>query len=171
MVKKENRSFAVIINFLLLFLFSIFHQTQIFSIKIYQANPLISLALLISLSMFSSELFTAVCGLFCGLILDSGFTASSCFNTLTFIAVGMFCALISHYLFNKGIKSAVALCFIGSFVYFLIKWIVFYTFSSDIDNSLFYLLKIALPSTVYTTVFSIPFYFLEKALYKKSENY
>lgn len=135
------------------------------SIKISYANPMGVLALLVALIIFCSELTGVLTGILVGIVLDSVASTPTGFNTLTLMVLSFAATLISHYLFNKNLKSAIALCFLCSVFYFAARWLVCFAFSGDVAGSFTYLLRYGMGSAIYTTVFAVPFYYFEKKLF------
>ena len=79
------------------------------SIRVLGANPMSVLSLLVAVIMFSGEAAGVLTGVVLGIILDSVSSMPTGFNTLTLIIISFCAALISHYLFNRNLKSAIAL--------------------------------------------------------------
>lgn len=166
MVKNKHTIFIFLLNTLIFTVLILFHYSGA-SIKISSANPLAALALLVAVIMFSSELAGVLTGLALGVILDSVTSTPIGFNTVTLTVISFAAALISHYLFNRNIKSALTLCLLFSFAYFFARWLVGFAFAGDIKDSFIYLIRYAAPSAIYTTVFMLPFYFMEKQIFKE----
>lgn len=164
--RKKVFMLRLINTFIFAFLIA-FQYNSVFSIKIQTANPMVTLALLVSVSIFSSEQTAAFAGMATGIFIDCVSNTSSCFHTVLFLCLGLAVSLAAHHLFNNNIFSACALCFLSSVFYYLLRWVFTYAFSLSFTENLTYLMRIAIPSAVYTTVFIIPFYYLEKFLYKK----
>ena len=139
----------------------------IFNIKIMNANPLISLALLVAICMFCSELTAALSGVILGVFMDTVTATPPAFNAIVLLVIGLAVALIVRHLFNNNIFSAIALCAMCSTAYYILRWLLEFAFLSSLSENLIYLLQTALPSIIYTSIFIVPFYFLEKKLYKK----
>ncbi len=139
----------------------------VFSLKINNANPFLPLALLVAISMFCSELSACVAGLIAGFFIDSVASVPSGFNAIILFLLGLAVSLIVRHLFNNNIWSAIALCIMTCTVYFIVRWVFSIAFSLSFAENLTYLIRYAFPSILYTAVFIIPFYFLEKKLYKK----
>ena len=155
------------INFAFFAFFILLHYNGVFSIKILNANPFIPLALLVTVCMFASHLTSAMTGLYVGIFLDSSAATPQGFHAILFLLLGLAVSLTAHYLFNNNIFSAVALCAIASGIYFILRWIFCYSFALEFTQSLNYIMRYALPSVLYTTVFSVPLYYLERYLYSK----
>ncbi len=166
MATKRERIFALSINFLLFFILAFVHNTGFRPFSIGNANPFSVFALLIAFSMFATEWSSCFAGLFLGIFIDGASSNGSIFHTVIFFLAALFVSVTSRYLFNNNIKAAVVICLICSLFLFGTKWIIFYGFNLGVNESVTFLLKSALPSAVYTTVFILPFYYFEKALFK-----
>lgn len=155
----------IAINFLLFALSLLIQYNDSFTIKIYSANPMLPLALLVSFSMFASETASCLVGLVVGIFADSAAGTPVGFNTVLFFMVGLAVSLMVRYLFNNNYRSALVLCLICACVYFAARWLIGFAFSG-FQTSIGYLMRFAAPSIAYTCVFSIPLYFLQKFLLK-----
>lgn len=167
MKSRKNIFILRLINVFLFFVLIFIQYNSVFSIKILKANPLLPLALLIPLCMFSSEITAAISGLAVGIFMDAAAATPPAFNAVVLMILGLAATLIVKHLFNNNILSAVALCALCAAVYFLMRFIFCFAFSISLTENVVYLLQTALPSVLYTTVFAVPFYYLEKALYNK----
>ena len=166
MKSHKKVSIVHLLNVLLLILLCLIQYNSVFSIKIHTASPMLPLALLIAISMFCSELRGALTGLVVGIFVDAVATTPQGFNAITFAFVGLASVLITKHLFNNNILSAIALCALGALFYFVARWIFSTIFSLSFIENLNYFMWVILPSTVYTSILIIPFYYLEKLLYK-----
>lgn len=167
MYSSKKRHIIILIDFVLLVLSLIIHFSPLISLKIYGANPMLPLAFLVAVSMFSSELYSVVSGLLLGIFVDSVSSVSFGFNTCLFMIIGLFVALMSHYIFNNNIRAASALSAISGFIYFVLRWFFFDAITHSVSDSFSYLYKVAMPSVVYTAVISVLVYLLKKLLNKK----
>lgn len=167
MTDRKKIFILTAINFAFFAIFILLHYNGVLNIKIFNANPFIPLALLVAVSMFSSQLTAAMTGLYVGVFLDSVAATPQGFHAILFLLLGLGISLTAHYLFNNNVFSAVALCVIASTVYFVLRWIFCLSFNLEFTQSLNYIMRYALPSVIYTAVFVIPFYYLEKYLYSK----
>ncbi len=165
-MNKPNRLVPTLINILLFAVLYILHYCNFFSIAIIDASPLSPLALLIAVSMFCSEPTCAFAGLTLGIFMDAVSADSSFLYTATFLICGVGTSLIAHHYFNNNIRSAIALCIISSAFVFLARWLCFYCFGRGLEESLGYLLRTPFPSLIYTPIFIIPFYYLERRICK-----
>lgn len=163
-IKKAFLIFFV--NAAILTVLILFHYSGA-SIAISTANPMAALALLVAFIMFSSEIAGVLTGLAIGIVLDSVTSTPIGFNSLTLTVISLAAVLISHYLFNRNIKSALTLCLLCSFAYFFARWLVGFAFTGNTEDSFVYLIRYAAPSAVYTTVFIIPFFYIEKRIFKE----
>lgn len=170
-MNKPSRILPTALNFLLFALLYILHYCGVFSIKIIGANPLSPLALLVATCMFCSEGTAAFAGLLLGIFMDAVSADSSFLYTLTFFICAVAVSLTVHYLFNNNIRSAIMLCVICCVFVYLARWLCFYCFGKNLSESIEYLLHYALPSVIYTALFIIPFYFLERRICRKLNQY
>ena len=169
MTKSRKSLLIFLLNAAIFFTLFLFHYSGA-SIRIANANPISVLALLVAVIMFSSER-TGVCtGIALGILLDSVSMTPVGFNTvaLTFISFGA--VIVSHYLFNRNLKSAVTLCLLCVVVYYIARWFAGFVFAAGIQSGLNYLITAAAPSAVYTTLFIFPFFYLERYLFSKISN-
>lgn len=157
---------VVTVNILLFFLVTIFYLSDIADISIGNATPMILLPLLTAFSWFSTTKKAAFTGFLVGGCIDSVAHDSYCFNTITFMLIGVFVCLAANNIFNKNGRAAMVMSLITSVVYFTLNWAFFHAFGTSVEESFAYLLRYAIPSAVYTAVFIIPFYYLYKLLEK-----
>lgn len=167
MTDKKKIFILRLINILLFSVIILFQYNGIFDIKIASANPMLPLALTVACCMFSSELTSIFTGLTVGIFIDSVSSTPIGFNAIVFMLLTLAVSMTAKHLFNNNIFAAVTLGFLSSAVYFIIRWLFCYAFSLSLTESLTYLMRFALPSALYTAIFIIPFYFLEKFLYNK----
>lgn len=164
MQSRKNTFILFAVNALMFIVLILFHYSGK-GIKIMNANPFSPMALLVAFIMFSSEVSGVIAGIFIGIMLDSVAATPIGFNTVTFIIISFLATMAAHYLFNRNLRSAIALCLICAAGYFLARWLVGFAFSGDVAGSFNYLLRYAALSAVYTTVFVIPFFYIEKKLF------
>ena len=155
----------IAVNFLLFVLALLIQYNDSFTMKIHSANPMLPLVVLVSFSMFASEMSSCFTGLIVGIFADSVSGMPVGFNTILFFIIGLAVSLMVRYLFNNNYRSAVMLCLICAGVYFLARWLIGFAFGG-LQTSLGYLMRFAVPSIVYTCVFAIPLYYLQKFLLK-----
>lgn len=166
MPDKKKKSVLILINALLLIAACTIQYNGIFTVKIGNANPMLPLCVLISLSMFSSELGAVIAAMFTGMIADSAAATPIGFNTVIMMVTALSVSITVHYFFNNNIRSAAALAAMASLFYFTLRWL-FAIFIGSIAEDLEYLLSFALPSAVYTTVIVIPLYYLQRYIHKR----
>ena len=169
MTKSRKALFVFLINAAIFFILLLFHYSGA-SIRIATANPISALALLVAVIMFSSELTGVCAGVILGVFMDSVSMTPQGFNTVTLMLLSFAATIISHYVFNRNIQSAATLCLLFVTVYFLARWLVVFAFSGDIEGGFNYLITTAAPSDIYTTVFIVPFFYLERYLFSKIDN-
>lgn len=162
--RKLNFSF-ISVNFLLFATALLIQYNDSFSVKIYSANPMLPLAVLVSFSMFSSEMSASFAGLLLGIFADSVSGMPIGFNTVLFFLIGLAVSLMVRYLFNNNYRCALMLCLLCAVTYFIARWLIGFAFGG-LQTSLGYLMRFAAPSIAYTCVFAIPLYYLQKFLLK-----
>lgn len=167
MTLRKRRFIAFIINFFLFAVLLLIRSTGILTFKIYGAAPLLPLALLIALSIFAGETPAFLTGLAVGAMLDSVSASKFGFNAVTLMLIGLLAALVSNHIFNKNVRAAAVLCLLCSMFYFIVRWIVCDAYLLGFYENAGYFLHYVLPSGIYTAVFILPFYFLEKKLFGK----
>lgn len=168
MTSQKLSSFAAVFNFLIAAFLIITEFTGKPLLSVLGADPLLILSFCIAMSMFCSELTSAISGLIIGIFVDSASSGPAFFNTFFFMLICLAVSLTVHYYFNNNIRAAMALILICSILYFGIKWVFGHAFNGVINDSLQILLKNALPSALFTSVFIIPFYYLERAIFSKA---
>lgn len=166
MANAKKTFLIFLLNAVMLTVLILFHYSGA-SIAISTANPMAALALLVAVIMYSSELVGVLTGLAVGIVLDSVTSTPTGFNSLTLTVISLAAVLISHYLFNRNIKSALTLCFLCSFAYFFARWLVGFAFTGNTEDSFVYLIRYAAPSAVYTTIFMVPFFYIEKRIFRE----
>ena len=167
-MKSRKKLFLLgIINALLFTVLLLIQYSTVISIKILTANPMLPLTLLVAIAMFSSELTACLTGLFVGMFVDSVASTPSGFNSIIFFILAFAVSLTVRYLFNNNIRSGLALCFLSSAIYALLRFVFCFAFSNSFSESLNYLLRYTLPSAVYTALLIIPFYYLQRFLFEK----
>ena len=159
MNQNRSRRFVVaIIEILIFATLLLLHYSGAFKITSIRSNPVTVIPFLVAFSIFNEEWASAV--------MDSSASQYSFFHTTIFMLIGLSSCLIIHYLFNNNVRSAIALSLLATLFYFLMRWLFFHAFSSSSYDSVFYLMHYALPSVIYTNLFIVPFYYLQKQLHK-----
>ena len=167
MKSRKNILKLRFINTILFLIFLVIQYNGVFTIKIATANPMLPIALLTCTCMFSSELTASISGLLVGIFIDGVAATPPGFNSILLFVLGLAVSLVVRHLFNNNVFSAVALCALCTFVYFLLRWAFVFAFWASLTENLTYLLQTIFPSVLYTSIFSIPFYYFEKTLYNK----
>ncbi|MEE0840051.1 MAG: rod shape-determining protein MreD [Acutalibacteraceae bacterium] len=156
------------IEALIAFALYLFHYTSLVDITVYTASPFILLPLLVAVAMFRGELVGLIFGAVCGFACDAVSSQTMCFNTLAFMFTGFFVGLLAKNIFNRNFPAAIVLSVLTCAAYFFIKWCIYYLLP-DIQGKVYYLLWHLAPSALYTAIFIIPFYFLEKRLLREKK--
>ncbi len=167
MTDRKKTLLLGVINAAMFVVLILFHYNGVYTIKLGQANPLVVLSLLVAISMFSSELTSALTGFAVGIFMDSVASTPQGFHAILFFIIGLGVSLTVRHLFNNNIMSSIALCVISGTIYYISRWIIDLAFSLLFTESLSYFIRFALPSVLYTTVFIVPLYYLERYLFNK----
>lgn len=143
----------------------LFHYTGLIDITIMGASPIILLPITVAVAMFYNELTGLLFGLCCGFAMDAVAASTSVFNTLAFMFIGFLAGLLANRIFNRNLPAAIALTILSEIGYFGTKWLL-NAIIPDVQGKVYYLLWNLTPCAVYTLVFIVPLYFLEKRLHK-----
>ncbi len=146
----------------------LFHYTGLIDITIKGASPIILLPITVAVAMFYNELTGLLFGLCCGFAMDAVTASSSVFNTITFMLIGFIAGLLAKSIFNRNLPAAITLTLLSEIGYFGVKWLL-YAIIPDVQGKVYYLLWNLTPGAVYTLVFIVPLYFLEKRLHKEKK--
>lgn len=165
--EKKKPSFPIAETVLGLLIF-FFHYSTVLNISIGGISAFLIIPLLSAVSYFYKETYGLFYGLFFGLLFDSAASGMTCFHTLFFTVAGFLFGILADHFFNRNVYSAVFQCLALSLLYFILKWLIFILIPYG-DRGFFELIFRSLPSAVYTAVFSLPLFFAEKHLLKKSE--
>lgn len=167
MPQKTKKVIVAAVNILFLLVVILLQYTPLLSIKIANAAPMLPLSFVIAVSMFCSELSASVMGMTVGIFTDTSSSTSFGFNSIVFFVIAFLTSFLVHYLFNNNFRSATALGILLSALYFILRWLFFFSIGHSINDSFIYLFQYALPSVIYTAVITLIFYLLEKSLFKK----
>lgn len=163
---RLRRYTVALIQFIIFAVLLLLHYSGALRISAIRANPIALIPFLVAFSFFNDEWVCAFTGMAVGIFMDAASSQFSLFHTVLMFLIGLASCLIVHHLFNNNVFGAVALSVISTLFYFLLRWIFFHTVGSNIEDSVFYLMYYALPSVIYTNVFIVPFYYLQKKLNK-----
>ena len=159
--KKHNYLYFILLGIFVLTVFLI--QTSVaFLPKIFGILPLPLLPAVICIGFFNSENIGFTAGLFSGILMDFISDKFQGFNTIVFLLIGLSASLLCEYLINRRffpcMLTATALCFL----YYLLYWAFF-----EANQGIYYLIRVCALQSLYTCLFTIPFYFIFKSLSKK----
>ncbi len=163
---KHTSVFYTVISVATLLLY-LLDSTEILTLKIGNAHPMLFIPLLVAVAMMAREWVGLVFGCVMGVLLDITAAGSYCFNLILFTLIGCVCGLFCSYLVNNNIYSALTLSVCSSLFYFIIKWLVFFVFRGN-DDALMYLVNHTLISAIYSALFIIPFYYIVRFISKKT---
>ena len=162
---NTNRRKILIINVLVFSLVILFHISDIASLRIETATPLLILPLLTAFSIFNSPTKSVVMGLIAGAALDS-VSLSFGFNTVCLMVLSLAVCLAANNLFNKNVRAAAVMSLLCAALYYISVWAVFHLFNATVRDSLGYLLQYGFTSAVYSAIFIFPFFYLYRYLEK-----
>jgi rod shape-determining protein MreD len=146
----------------------LFHYTGLIDITIKGASPIILLPITVAVAMFYGELTGLLFGLCCGFAMDAVAASTSVFNTLAFMFIGFIAGLLAKRIFNRNLPAAITRTLIIEIGYFGTKWLM-NAIIPDVQGKVHYLLWNLTPCAVYTLIFIIPLYCLEKRLHKEKK--
>lgn len=152
-------------------LVSVFEFTPHMIPPIDHAAPLLLIPLLICTSMFEGETAGAMFGVLAGLIWDTQGGKVFGFDALFLLIFGLCAGLLVEYLFRNTIVSALIFTLSFTFLLEVLTWFFFRSLFG-INNFVYSLLHVILPTSLYTLVFTVPFYYCVRALsgrFKKKE--
>lgn len=160
---KRLRFISAFVNVMLICTVIALRYSGVLTFQIGNAIPVVVLPIIIAIALFSSNTASLLYALLAGILMDSMSSDSSCFNTLFLVVTATACNLLINRLLNRNIKAAVYLSAVISLIYFFLKYLIFFAFRSISVNYDYFMLYL-IPSVLYTAIFIIPFYFLEKKL-------
>ncbi len=165
--RPKKRVWLNVINAVLCISLLLFQYNSFVSIKIGNANPMIPLAFLVTISFFCSETASCFVGLAMGLFIDSTAATKGFFNTIIFFLIAFAVSLTVRYLFNNNIRSCAVVSAVAGVVYFIVRWLLGYAFSCSLGDTLQYIFSYVFPSVIYTAIIAIPLYYLQKFLFAR----
>lgn len=163
---RLRRYTVALIEFIIFAILLLLHYSGALHITVLRANPIIIIPFLVAFSFFNEEWASAFAGMAIGVFMDSTSSQYSLFHTVLLTLIGLFVCLTVHHLFNNNVRSAIALSLISTLLYFIMRWLFFHAVGGSADDSIFYFMHYALPSVIYTNLFIVPFYYLQRKLYK-----
>lgn len=169
-MQKRQKHFGIFVTTFLIFFLSLtlFNGSGI-SLSIHGVAPVMVLSVLFPFCVYNDVGICAGIGFLCGAVMDSTSAGGFCFNSVAILILAVSANLLSNAVFNRNLKAGTVLCFMLTVVYYLFYWLIFIAFSLKFGGNLKYLLQSAMPSSLYTAVLSIPFYFIFKSLKNKKE--
>lgn len=131
--------------------------------RIAGAGALLLVPTVVCTAMFEGETAGAAFGAFAGLLWDTQGGRVFGFDALFLILFGLCAGLLAQYLLRNTVISALILTFSTLTLYEIITWLFFRSLFGD-NHFVFSLVKIILPDSLYTLVFTFPFYYGIRAL-------
>lgn len=152
-------------HFAIFFLLILLHFS-VSTFHFHYATTVLWLAYFVAFAMFCEELSATVCGFVIGFFVDAVSSAGSVYHTFFLGILGLAVSLLVHYWLNQNIRTALVLSFFSVMLYYFFRWLFFHAIGGVSTDSLLYLLKYAFPSVLLTSVFIIPFYYLNRKLHR-----
>ncbi len=165
MKRNTQKYIALAVNIFTVLILFLLRYSGLATLAIGQAVPITLLPLVVAIAIFFGEWLGATAGFFVGALMDTVMSGSYCFNTITVMFIGLIAGVLASYYLNKNIRSATCLSLGAAVTYLFVKQIFFYSFKGISIGAEYYTLYF-IPTAVYTALFIIPFYFLERKLKK-----
>jgi rod shape-determining protein MreD len=156
-VKNSRSWLQYVVLAIVLFLCFILQSTPMNLFGIQGIRPVFLVMLTLCSGLVYGELVGGTIGFCAGMLMDLYVTPSVSFHTFVLTFLGIACGLAIGHLFMDNALSALVLCFVGSFVYFSLYWLLFRVILSD-GGAWVYYYRFSLPSAVYTGVLGLVFY-------------
>ncbi len=163
--RKNNTILQAVCYIALFFVLFLISFTEILPLKIGNAYPFPIIAAVITAAYYYGEWVGFYSGLIVGIFADAVMAEALIANTLTLSVIGCLAGLLLRFYMNKNIFSAAFLSLCGAAVFFVARWISYFT-SIGLDDGLSYLLFFALPSGLYSALFIFPVFYLGKLIKK-----
>lgn len=166
-MQKFSRFAVPLLLFGCFFLLFLLQSTDILTIHSLYASAFLLFPFTVTFCMFRDEITATVTGLLVGIFLDSLSSAANGFHTLFFLLMGLAVSFILHFFFNNNLRSALLLSISLGILYYLLRCIFFDMSHGLFEDAAHYIFRSALPSLIYTNLFTVPFYYFHRALAKK----
>ena len=133
--------------------------------RLFGAPAMLLMLAVVCIAMFEREIYGAVIGAICGLLLDVTSLNLPYFTALMFMVTGAAVGIISHYFMRNMLSSAFILTAGAMIFYNLTEWLLFFVFRG-VDRSAFFFLRFSLLSIIYSLIFVLPIYLLIRKIAK-----
>ena len=149
----------VLVVGLILFVNFIIQSSLFKYIGVFSVRPDTALVIVVCLSFLRTDVEGAFMGLFAGLMKDLIFGRYIGYNALILASAGFFCGKWFKDYFRENYLSPLLLVSVSAFLSEFITFVVNFLLLGQTNTS-YYLLKIILPSTLYTTLCVFPLYWV-----------
>ncbi len=166
---RNRRAVNLTLQSVILFLFAILHYSDLFSIKIANANPIPAIPFIVVITIYSGLWRGVIMAFLYGMFMDTVAAATVSFNTVALSLIVLVCGLLITHYFNRNISAIIVLGVISAFGYFVLKWLFMFLIPG-IEGQQYYLFSFSLPSAFYTAVFIVPFYYIATFIEKRGES-
>ena len=168
-VTAMNRQNSVNLQlFCVIGLFIVIHiltYNPFFSLKIYNAVPILTIAAVVTVAFYFGEWWGFISGIISGTFSDAVGSGAICLDAVFLMCLGLVSGILLRKYLNRNILSVGMLSFTGAILYFLLNGLIF-TFKNDAFQGLEYLLLHCLPSAIYSGLFIFPFFYIFKLIKK-----
>ncbi len=151
------------ILYVLLCFFAFIFQTTVDLFEVFGVKPIWILPFIIFIAMFEGEWSGAIFGVIGGLFWDAAAGKLLGFNAIILLVLTVSAALLSMYLIRVNFWNSLLVVLTASLLQGLIDYLFYYLIWGYDFNYLILLQKI-LPTVAYTTVISIPIFFLMRKI-------
>ncbi len=155
----------------ILLLFNLVLQSTVFQyLSILSIKPNSAILIIVSYAILRGDIEGSILGFFCGLLQDIFFGRMLGFYALLGMLVGFFCGKPFKDYYRENLLMPLALVALSSFLYEFAFYFISFLFRGKLDLP-YYMGKIIIPQTLYSTLLSIPAYKLLYWMNEKIENH
>ena len=162
-VKFKRFVYLAVLCALTLFVW-ICQSTGLVTFKIGNAVPQFTMIFTLLAGFYFRAYHGALFGFVFGALTDV-YSSSLAFNTVALSVLGFTSGMLVTHLFNRNLAAVAVISVAGSFVYFFVKWLIFYAFNDPVSG--YVLAHYVLTSAISTAVFGLLTYFAINPFYKK----
>lgn len=162
--KKEQ--IKMVVKWMLIALVIILSATINTTGKANGARPLLLIPVVVCISMSQSEIVSGIIGAVCGLLMDITCGTLVGVNAVVMLVIGVTISLLCLHLIKNNLVDAVLLtaaaCMIQGFINFFFNYAIW-----GVSNYFSVLLKILIPSCLFTVICSPVAYFVIRIIMSK----
>lgn len=149
-----------ILTYFLIIVFAFTMQTSVFYFfPLADIIPNFMLITVVAAGLMRGRKVGMIVGFFGGLLVDIFFGTYLGAYALIYLYLGFLNGFFSHLFYAEEVVFPIAMIALNDLIYGTVIYLIFYMMRSKWDF-LFYLRRIILPETVYTTIAGLVFYFI-----------